>query len=335
MSYYQSVSKNLSHMVNLNHNNLLEDCRNQISKLNSNKILLAYSGGLDSSVLLDCLYKICLDTPLSIRTIHVNHGLTPQSTEFEKHCIEITSRLKVDHENIKINIDSSSNIEELCRKKRYLALTNSCKDDEVIFTAHHDEDQIETFLQRLIRGSGARGLSSMKKESKYHNKVIYRPFLNISKTIIDNYCDINNISYIQDESNHEDRFDRNFIRNNVVPILRSRWPSISKNILNNIEVQEIHLKCLTDYAKTILPNFYLTTQNELSVSKLNQEFTHNKILIIHEWVIMQTGVILNLKQIKEILKILQTNNDSNPLFMFDQIRIIKNRDTLRLSIIDS
>ena len=152
MSYYQNVSKNLSHMVNLNHYNLLEDCRNQIFKLNINKILLAYSGGLDSSVLLDCLYKICLDTQLSIRTIHVNHGLTPQSTEFEKHCIEITSRLKVDHENIKINIDSSSNIEELCRKKRYLALTNSCKDDEVIFTAHHDEDQIETFLQRLIRG---------------------------------------------------------------------------------------------------------------------------------------------------------------------------------------
>tara|TARA_B100000524_G_scaffold287601_1_gene162701 strand:+ start:294 stop:1262 length:969 start_codon:yes stop_codon:yes gene_type:complete len=322
-------------MVNLNHYNLLEDCRNQISKLNSTKILLAYSGGIDSSVLLDCLYKISLDTPLSIRTIHVNHGLSPQSIEFEKHCLEITSRLNIEHETIKINIDSSSNIEELSRKKRYLVLTNSCRDDEVIFTAHHDEDQIETFLQRLIRGSGARGLSSMKKESKYFNKLIYRPFLNISKSIIDKYCNMNNISYIQDQSNHDDRFDRNFIRNNVVPVLRSRWPSISKNILNNIEVQEINIKCLTDYARSILPNLYLSTQNELSVSKLNQELTHNKILIIHEWVIMQTGIILNLKQIKEILKILNTNNDSNPLFTFDQIKIIKNKDILRLSIIDS
>ena len=100
-------------------------------------------------------------------------------------------------------------------------------------------------------------------------------------------------------------------------------------------MQEINIKCLTDYARSILPNLYLTTQNELSVSKLNQELTHNKILIIHEWVIMQTGIILNLKQIKEILKILNTNNDSNPLFTFDQIKIIKNKDILRLSIIDS
>ncbi len=105
-------------MVNLNHYNLLEDCRNQISKLNSTKILLAYSGGIDSSVLLDCLYKISLDTPLSIRTIHVNHGLSPQSIEFEKHCLEITNRLNIAHETIKIDIDSSSNNEELSRKKR-------------------------------------------------------------------------------------------------------------------------------------------------------------------------------------------------------------------------
>ena len=171
----------------------------------------------------------------------------------------------------------------------------------------------------------------MKKESKYHNKVIYRPFLNISKTIIDNYCDINNISYIQDESNHEDRFDRNFIRNNVVPILRSRWPSISKNILNNISVQDIQSKCLVKHISNILPNYQLNNDNELSVAKLNQEPIYNKIMIIHEWVFMRAGVSLNLKQIREVLKILDTNNDSNPLFKFDQIEITKTKDILLLT----
>ncbi len=317
-------------MVNLNQYSLLADCQSQITKLKINKILLAYSGGIDSSVLLDCLHKISLNGSVAIRTIHVNHNLSLESKNFENHCNKITNKIKIYHQNIHIKIDSSSNIEEQCRKKRYEALTKSCSCDEVIFTAHHEEDQVETFLLRLIRGSGARGLSSMKPKSKYNNRIIYRPFLNVSKQTIDDYCRINNIDFIQDNSNEDNKYDRNFIRNNIMPIIKSRWPSINKNILNNISVQDIQSKSLTNHILNILPNYHQSKPEELSIRKLNEEPEYNKIMIIHEWVLTQTGVILNLKQIKEVLKFLQTNNDSNPLFEFNQIKIIKTKDTISL-----
>ena len=315
-------------MVNLNQYSLLADCQNQITKLNINKILLAYSGGIDSSVLLDCLYKISLNGSVSIRTMHINHNLSTQSKNFEHHCNKITNEMKIDHKNIQVKIDSSSNIEELCRKKRYKSLTEYCNPDEVVFTAHHEEDQVETFLLRLIRGSGARGLSSMKPKSKYNNKIIYRPFLNVPKKIIDDYCQANNIDFIHDDSNDNTKYDRNFIRNNIIPVLKSRWPSINKNILNNIAVQDIQSKSLTNHIMNILPNYYQNDAKELSVSRLNEESEYNKIMIIHEWILSQTGIVLNLKQIREVLKILQTNNDSNPLFEFGQIKITKTKDTI-------
>ncbi len=318
-------------MANSNQYNLLADCQSQIAKLKINKILLAYSGGLDSSVLLHCLYRISLSSSISVRTIHINHNLSPQSIIFENHCTEMTSRLKINHQNIQINIDSSSNIEEQCREKRYLSLAKSCGSDEVIFTAHHEEDQVETFFLRLIRGSGARGLSSMKNKSRYDNKIIYRPFLKVSKKTIEGYCQENSLDYIEDSSNQNDKFDRNFIRNNLMPLIKSRWPSVNKNIINNISVQDIQSKCLVEHISNILPNYQLNNSNELSVTKLSQESIYNKIMIIHEWVLKEKGIILNLKQIREILKILETNNDSNPLFEFGRIKIIKVKDVILLS----
>ena len=148
-------------MENLKQSDLISFCRNQLSKLAVNKILLAYSGGQDSSVLLDCLHKVSQDKSISLRTIHVNHGLSSDAINFEKHCKVITQQLNIPHETIMIHIDSSSNIEERCRLKRYEALVKSCQNDEVIFTGHHEEDQVETFILRLILGSGARGLTSM------------------------------------------------------------------------------------------------------------------------------------------------------------------------------
>ena len=319
-------------MVNLNQFDLLSTCRNQLTQLSTKKILLAYSGGVDSSVLLDCLHKIRQEGELSLRTMHVNHGLSSEANIFENHCIDITRQLNIQHHTINININSSSNIEELCRKKRYEVLTENCQKDEVIFTAHHEEDQIETFLLRLIRGSGARGLSSMKIKTYHNNKTIFRPFLKVSKSAIDKYCGINKIPYIVDSSNNNSKFDRNFIRNNVLPLIKSRWISINKSILNNIDVQDIQSNFIMHNVNSILPKFYLNGSNELSVSSLNKEESYTQTMLIHEWVLMQTGIILNLKQIYEILKILQTNNDSNPLFTFNGISISKNRDVLKVSM---
>lgn len=118
-------------------------------------------------------------------------------------------------------------------------------------------------------------------------------------------------------------------------MIKLRWPSFNKNIVNNISIQEIQSHFITDSVRKILCTLYLDDYNKLSVSKLNAEKLYSKIMIIHEWIVMQSGISLNLKQVSEILKILETNNDSNPLFSLNKIKVTKKRDILEISITKS
>ena len=318
-------------MVNLKLHKLVNTCSAHISTLKKNKFLIAYSGGIDSSVLLDCFVKLSSIIPIEIRSIHINHGITKEAILFENHCKEMCKEYGITHITENLNLMASSNIEEECRKERYKKLTKYCHEDEVIVTAHHEEDQVETFLLRLMRGSGARGLSSMKIKSQYHKKTIFRPFLKVPKSEIKEYSVTNQITFIEDDSNKNNLFDRNFVRNDVIPLLKSRWPSINKSIINNISVQDIQHKFIADSTNSLLPQYYVLNDKELDVAKLNLVKYHTKVMIIHEWVFLQSNVILNLKHINEIIKILNTNNDSNPLFTYNSVTINKNRGFLILS----
>ena len=326
-----NVNKKLNPMASSKPHSLLDICNGLLKDLSNNKFLIAYSGGLDSSVLLDCFYKLSIDNPIQIRSIHINHGLSDSADAYEKHCKVISEEYGINHISEKIKVNSKSNIEEQCRIERYKKITNYCMKDEIIITAHHQEDQVETFFLRLIRGSGVRGLSCMKNITLINDRKIFRPFLQITKDQIDDYQINHNIKYIRDETNNESKFDRNYIRNNILPYLKSRWPSLNKNILNNIQIQDIQSNFTIDNIEKILPNFYGNSKNELSINKLNQEQYHTKVVIIHEWVYLREKITLNLKQINEIVKILNTNNDSNPLFKFADVEIKKERDILSLS----
>ena len=182
-----------------------------------------------------------------------------------------------------------------------------------------------------MRGSGARGLSSMKIKSQYHKKTIFRPLLKVPKSEIKEYSVTNQIAFIEDDSNKNNLFDRNFVRNDVIPLLKSRWPSINKSIINNISVQDIQHKFIADSTNSLLPQYYGLNDKELDVAKLNLVKYHTKVMIVHEWVFLQSNVTLNLKHINEIIKILNTNNDSNPLFTYNSVTINKNRGFLILS----
>jgi tRNA(Ile)-lysidine synthase len=322
-------------MVNLKHHKLVKVCNDHISNLSINKFLIAYSGGMDSSVLLDCFFKLSQIIPIKIRSIHINHGLSEETNLFEDHCEKICKEYGINHITEKLNLKLTSNIEEQCRKERYRKLCENCEDDEAIITAHHEEDQIETFFLRLIRGSGARGLSCMKETSVYGKSLLSRPFLKIPKEEIKKYSENNGVKYIEDISNNDNKYDRNFLRNELIPLLKSRWPSVNKNIINNILVHDIQSAYTTDSVNSILPGFLGASNNKLLIDTLIDKPFHLKVIILHEWVYLESKTLLNLKQIKEIIKIINTNNDSNPLFAFGNIKIRKIRNILSLSLNES
>jgi len=176
----------------------LEDLANKDSSLVDKKIVVALSGGVDSVVLLHFLNK---HYPGNIRAIHINHNLSKYSKEWSSFCKNLCKKDNIKFKSIDIIIKKSSNIEENARKKRYLSLTSEILNDEILCTGHHQEDQAETFLLQLFRGSGVAGLASMPEKKIINGSQLYRPFLNISKTQILDYASKNKLNWVEDDSN--------------------------------------------------------------------------------------------------------------------------------------
>ena len=311
-------------MENTNFRSIKDTCKDFIKKSKSKKFVISYSGGVDSSVLLHVFWEIQKFVDFNLRAIHINHNILPNSEKIEDHCRSQCNKYSVGFKSYDIQIDGKSNIEEKCRILRYHKLSQSTDLDEVIITGHQLDDQIETFLMRILRGSSLNGLASIRAQVEINHRVIMRPLLNILREEINNYQKEYSLEVIEDISNRDIKFDRNFIRKKIIPVMKDRWKNLDKSISNNISIINVQLSILDDYILKYTKNFYLNDkENELNINKLKLESDKMMILIIHKWVSMFNNTNLNMRQIKEIIKIIYTNNDSNPLFEFNNIKIMK------------
>jgi tRNA(Ile)-lysidine synthase len=197
-------------------------------KLTKPHLLVAYSGGLDSTVLLHLLAKMRDDLSFTLSAMHVHHGLSENADSWvllcKKKCAEYDVLLKV----FPVNIDQKSGlgIEAAARNARYQAL--SSEEADFICLAQHQDDQAETLLLQLARGAGVKGLAGMAMFDVERN--LLRPFLNNSRLNLEDYAKKNQLQWIEDESNTDDRYDRNYLRHAVLPILRKRYPNASQTL---------------------------------------------------------------------------------------------------------
>lgn len=195
--------------------------KNKIDFLNK-RFILAISTGIDSIVLLDAFLKLKERFNIEIIVAHVNHHMRKQSDEEEEYIKEYCDNLNIKCfvEELYFN-NNQSNFEAVAREKRYqfmFKLYDDVKADYLVL-AHHGNDNIETILMRIIRGSSLTGYSGMKEVSCYNNKTIIRPFLGISKEDIIRYQEMNNLKYFHDETNDNPSFTRNRIRMDIIPQL--------------------------------------------------------------------------------------------------------------------
>ena len=195
------------------------------------KIYIAFSGGIDSSVLVDILGKNASKLKLNITVIHVNHNISSNSLTWMKHCKEFCSKLDLNFISEEVNIISSGGgIESAARKARYKIFNKYLNNEEQILTAHHMNDVSETIFLRLLRGTGIDGLSGLEKSRKLGKGLLIRPFLEVSKKEIEEYAKENDINYIFDETNKDNEYDRNFLRNEIFPKLDARWNDFSSRV---------------------------------------------------------------------------------------------------------
>jgi len=210
---------------------------------------VAYSGGCDSHVLLHSLVSLRSELKAEIKAIHINHGLSPLASEWEDHCRKTCKQLSVPYLSISVNARANKKSpEEAARLARYAEWKALLKKNEVLLLAHHQDDQAETVLIQLMRGSGVKGLAAMPAQQIFAQGLLCRPMLGFMREEIYSYASAHGLNWIDDPSNFDTDFDRNFLRHEVVPLLETRWPSLKKTLSRTASHQADANQLLTELA---------------------------------------------------------------------------------------
>ena len=285
----------------------MEDLANKDPFLIDKNIVIAFSGGIDSVVLLHFLNS---HYPGNIRAVHINHNLSKHSKDWSLFCKELCQKQEIGFKSIDINIKNSSNVEENARKKRYNSLKSELSENEILCTAHHQEDQSETFLLQLFRGSGVAGLASMPKMKNFADSFLYRPFLNISKQLIFEYATKYNLDWVEDDSNNNLNFKRNLLRLELIPKLESGFDGVIRNISRSAYHQSEALKLMHDLAEIDIEKFNLVINHRIQVLPLTQ-LSERRVANVLRYYIERRGFLMpSSKVLTELISVLSAKDDA-------------------------
>ena len=199
-------------------------------------IYVGYSGGIDSQVL---LHSLAMHPVLKHKlvAVHVHHGLQTIADQWVIFCEQQCFNLAIPFRLVKVDARPrvGQSLEEAARLARYAVFDQLLTAQDYLLFAHHQEDQLETFLLQLVRGAGVKGLSAMPGCSVLGAGRLIRPFLDLPKAHILNYAQQHELSWVEDPTNQEDRFDRNWLRQRILPLLTHRWPSVAKTVARSAQ----------------------------------------------------------------------------------------------------
>ena len=222
-----------------------------LHRLAGAQVLLGLSGGLDSTVLLHALATSESARPASLRAIHIHHGLHADADIWERHCVGLCGRLGVALviERVQVARDSGKGPEASAREARYHAFQRHLRDGEFLVLAHHQDDQAETVLLRLLRASGSDGLAAMRPSRSFGRGSLLRPLLDVSRVALSEYAKSNGLEWMEDSSNLDESMDRNFLRHRLLPTLRERWPHANAALARSATLLAEDAQLLGDEAK--------------------------------------------------------------------------------------
>ena len=299
---------------------------------NPARYVVAFSGGLDSTVLTHALAVGHAKHGVPVVGVHVDHGLQPESGAWAEHCESFAASHDIEFMNLNVVVDTQSGQgpEASARAARYAALRNILQPGDWLLSAHHRDDQAETVLLNLMRGSGPAGLAGIGRVRKFAAGWLVRPLLDVPRSALQDYATANALPYITDPSNTDQLFDRNYLRHEVLPRLESRWPDAARRIRRSATLAGEAAGLLAELA-AVDARALGDRSDRLSISGLrNLARPRQRNVIRH--VIADLGLpvpgAVHLQQI--VHELVDARDDAEPLIAWPGARARRYRDRLYL-----
>lgn len=294
-----------------------------------NTLYLAFSGGIDSTVLLHSLLPYA--NKYKIIIWHINHGLQKEAQSMEDFARHIAHESGFEFRLNILNIDpKAGNLEAKARDHRYRLFAQTLTAEDAVLTAHHKNDQVETLLLNMLRGSGSSGLRAIARLKSLGQGYLFRPLLNVTRHQIEQYAKNYQLEWIEDPSNKSLNFDRNYLRHEVIPVIAKRWSSAVSQFQRVSELQNESEQLQTELAK--IDYFQVKIEKPfcesscLSVKSLQALSPARKKNMIRYWVKRNNYPVIGFHKIEELLKQLDSKQDATPVIEGHefQIRLFKN-----------
>lgn len=197
------------------------------------RLYVGFSGGLDSTVLLHASANCLVDAAQNVELIalHANHGLHPAAADWQRRAASFCASLSVPCRSAELEVSRDGNLEAMARRARYAFFTDELGTGDTLWLAHHRDDQVETLLLHLFQGRGVYGMPMARKLGRGR---LARPFLNVSRGQLAAYASHFDLHWSEDDSNLDSSFERNFLRSQVLPLVRSRWPDVDRRLVSTL-----------------------------------------------------------------------------------------------------
>ena len=265
------------------------------SSLTVKRCWVAHSGGLDSQVLLHLAARCLSKEQLGV--IHINHALQSDADHWQRFSQQQAERLDLEFYTQKLQLTQQS--EEAARQGRYTVFEEKLGEAECLLMGHHADDQAETLLFRQLRGTGLQGITGIPVTRALGRGHLLRPLLSIPQSTLQKAAVYLGLEHIEDPSNATDVYDRNFLRNRVLPVLKQRWPYLIERFTDNARRFEQTQLLLNEYLHDDLSQV-LSSPDQLSLSAYAALSKQRQKAVLRYWLQTRVNIALNERQIEEI-----------------------------------
>jgi len=302
---------------------LLLQCQTNESAT-SPTIVVGLSGGLDSIVLTHLLATLSRSSKIFLlKVVHINHQLQRDADEWQSFCSDVCQSLHISFENITVNAtpEKGEGPEAAARNARYVAFKSVLKENDILVTAHHLDDQIETVFLQMLRGTGIEGATGISPVSLFGNNYLLRPLLEFSRDDIQSYAEENQLTWVEDPSNQETEFSRNYLRQKVIPLIEKRWPAYRQTIQRFSENMQQAGDVLQEIVEEDIEDVIDKETNSLCIEPLSKLSVNRQNNIIRSWIKKTNGDVPSVAILHQIFLLMSSTEDAEPVVTWGQTEI--------------